>query len=78
MRITQADVDAIVKAAKDSSFGLNDSDKPNAYQIDKYCPQDLQALSMLIVGAHHEKYDIVSLTWAALEHVSKKTTPSPE
>lgn len=73
MKITQRTVERIVARAQNSDFGLDDPDKPSGcYRIAHYEPQDLRALAMLIVSAHHAKYDLISIVWAALEEVAEE------
>lgn len=69
--VTQRLVDHIVARAQNSVCGLGNPDKPGkAYSISQYDPPNLHALAMLIVGAHFDKWDIISIVTAALEEVA--------
>lgn len=72
MKITQEMVDRIVKRAKASNLGLNESEKSNPYNIENYNPPDLNSLAMLLVNAHFDKSDIISIVAAALEIIEEE------
>ena len=62
----------IYNRAKDSQFGLND--EPTRMSFDHYGgPRNFQTLSMILIGAFHAKYDLISIMQAALEIVEEET-----
>jgi hypothetical protein len=54
-------------------MGLGDPDKGRrSYDLEQYArPWDMQTLSMLLIGAHFAKWDLISLMAAALDIVSE-------
>lgn len=74
--VTQAMVDAIIERAKASNCGLEEPDKgPGSYDISQYAPQSLHSLAIMLVSAHHSKWDIISVMTAALEEIATPTQP---
>jgi hypothetical protein len=75
MQITQQDVDAIIAKAKASDLGLGDglTHKQGHNQISQHATPDLKALALLLVDGYDEKYDLVSVFGAALQHVREKS-----
>jgi hypothetical protein len=71
MTITQADVDEIIKRARESNYGLGLSHKQNHLQISTY--EDLDALALLLINGWDGKYDLISAVAAALKVVEEKT-----
>lgn len=74
MIITQQDVNEIVARAKSSALGLSDPEPGKSYSLANYEPNNLTTLAMIIVGAHFEKWEIISIVAAALEHVAIKAS----
>lgn len=66
--ITQDLVDRIVARAKASPFGLGDPIPGKTYNLSLYSPT-VESLAMMLVGAHHDKYDLVSIMAAAIAEV---------
>jgi hypothetical protein len=71
MTVTQELVDRIIDRAKKSQFGLED-EPHTSLNIERYEPRDLSALSMILVGAFHSKYDLISVMNAALETIAEE------
>ena len=73
MTITQDMVDEIVRRAKASAMGLGKPEKgEHSYDFSAYGTKDFGDLALMLVSAHFEKYDIVSIVAAALEVVAEK------
>lgn len=69
--INQRLVDRIVARAQNSSMGLGDPEPHKSYSIAHYSP-NVESLAMLLVGAHYEKYDLVSLFAAVVQEVAEQ------
>lgn len=70
----QSDVDHIVARAQNSFSGLGEPDKgKGSYDLSQYAHPQFYELALLLVSAHHDKYDIVSIVAAALEEVHLAT-----
>lgn len=67
--VDQRMVDRIIARAQNSSMGLGDPKNKRAYDISVYEPQGLEELAILLVSAHHQKYDIISVVYSALLEV---------
>lgn len=76
--IDQPLVDQIVVTAQNSHMGLGKSEKVQPYNIhNKFGPNPKIAdLALLLVSAHHEKYDLVSIFAAALQVIL--SVPHPD
>lgn len=73
--VNQRLVDRIVARAQNSDIGLDNPDKGRrSYDLNQYDNPGLQELALLLVSAHHGKYDIVSLFAAALEEMKEAFT----
>lgn len=71
MTVDQQLVDHIVARAQNSVMGLGNSEKRKPYDISAYDHPDLHSLAILLVSAHHDKWDLISIVTAALEEVSR-------
>ncbi len=81
MNINQSLVDRIVARAQNSACSLGKSDKRDPYNISVYANPELHSLAILLVSAHHDKWDIISIFTAALEVVAeeaKNETRTPD
>jgi hypothetical protein len=71
--INQALVDRIIERAKESSFGLQET--PTGSQLDLHKqfaePHTTETLALLLVGAFHLKYDLISVFAAAMEELTQ-------
>lgn len=71
MTVTQQLVDHIVARAQNSAMGL--SDPKSSYDLKQYSEATFETLAMLLVTAHVEKYDLISIFAAALEEVADES-----
>lgn len=80
MKITQEMVDRIVDRAAASSYGIGEPlhEKAGVLKIANYETKDLEALALCLVNAYHEKYDLVSIFFAALEVVEEESASAIE
>jgi len=70
MNIDQRLVDKIVARAQNSATGLGDPEKGrHSYDLSQYANPTLESVALLLVSAHTEKFDLVSLMAAAMEEV---------
>jgi len=71
--ISQRFIDRIVARAQNSMMGLGEPEKgPRSYDITKHAePYSMESVALLLIGAHFEKYDLVSITTAALEETAE-------
>jgi len=76
--ITQRLVDHIIQRAQNSAMGLGNPDKPNAYDLSNYDHPTFESLAILLISAHYDKYDLVSICCAAMEEVYKATKEQNE
>lgn len=63
--VTQRFVDHIVARAQNSAMGLGDP--KSSYSLDNYADKSFEAVAMLLVTAHVEKYDLISLMLAVMQ-----------
>lgn len=70
--INQRLADRIVARAQNSNMGLGDPEEGKSYNLALYSPT-VDSLAMLLVGAHFEKYDLVSLFAAAINEIAEQT-----
>lgn len=71
--VDQRLVDRIIATAQNSVVGLGDPEPGKSYILAHYRRPDLFALAMLLVGAHFDKYDIISVFAAALEVIAEES-----
>lgn len=65
--IDQQFIDRIVARAQNSMMSLGASE--TSYDLSKYDHPNFESAAILLVTAHHDKYDLVSLMCAAMEEV---------
>jgi hypothetical protein len=65
--VNQQFVDHIVARAQNSMMGLGDPE--TSYDLSKYDPANIESVAILLVSAHHAKYDLVSLFAAGMEEI---------
>lgn len=65
IKTTQRFVDKIVARAQNSAMGLGDP--KTTYDLSQYENPSLESVALLLVNAHVDKYDLVSLMAAAME-----------
>jgi len=66
--INQALVNRIIKRAERGSFGLRRQSKPA--DITQFAQMSIETLSMCLVGAFHDKYDLIAIMTAAIEEMT--------
>lgn len=78
MTVDQRFVDRIVARAQNSMTGLGDPEKgERSYDLSKHANPDLESVAILIVSAHHAKYDLISLMLAAMQEVAESMKEKP-
>jgi hypothetical protein len=65
MNCSQATVSRILERGQKSAFGLEPPERP--IRMANYEPESTQTLAMALVGAYHEKYDLIAVLWAAMD-----------
>lgn len=72
MKITQKDVDLIVRRAKELGASEGLTYKNGLWDINSHGNQDLEALATLLINGWHGKYDLIYAAQAALEFMESK------
>lgn len=72
MTFNNALLKRIYERAEKSQFGLDE--KPHGLTFNSHAePHTFQTLAMILIGGHHQKYDLISVMQAALEIVHEET-----
>lgn len=64
-------VNEIVRRAKDSPYGLHNYPE-KSLDLNQYRTPDIESLALLLVSAWTEKYDLVSVFYAAMDVIKEK------
>jgi hypothetical protein len=67
--IDQRLIDRIVARAQNSAMGLGEPKSNASYSLAPYEQKDFETLALLLISAHVDKYDLVSLVKAAFEEL---------
>jgi hypothetical protein len=65
MNCSQATVSRILERGRKSAFVLDPPERP--IRMSDYSPETTQTLAIALVSAYHEKYDLISVLWAAMD-----------
>lgn len=68
LKIDQRFVDRIIARAQKCAMGLGEP--KSGYDLNTYADASLESVALLLINSHEEKYDLVSLVWAAMEEVA--------
>ena len=72
MTFNNALLKRIYERAEKSQCGLDE--KPDGLNFSHHAePHSFQTLAMILIGGHHQKYDLISVMQAALEIVAEDT-----
>jgi hypothetical protein len=71
--VSQRFVDRIITRAQNSMMSLGEPKNTNIkpYDLANYVHPDFESVAIMLVGAHEDKYDLVSLMCAAMEEVAE-------